>query len=230
MRVLVLQHVPFEGIGAMENWFEQHDASIDYVRFFEADATLPPAQDFDLIIAMGGPMSVNDEQGYPWLVAEKRFLREAIQQGETAVLGVCLGAQLIASALGARVYANPVAEIGWYPIHQQGTDEDCFIFPPQIEVLHWHGETFDLPEGAQLLASSAACAHQAFQLGDRVIGLQCHPEMTASIIADLLDECGDELVPGEWVQDAATLSGVSEARYIKAHQLMQAILEYLLME
>src|SRR6218665_308013 len=121
---------PFEDIGSMAEWFRQRGAQLSYTRFFEADAQLPELAGFDLIIAMGGPMSVNDEATLPWLVAEKAFLRRAIAN-EVAVLGVCLGAQLIASALGARVQPNDEVEVGWFPVWRaDAPDEACFVFPP----------------------------------------------------------------------------------------------------
>jgi GMP synthase-like glutamine amidotransferase len=226
MRVHVLQHVPFEDIGSMAEWFQQRGAQLSYTRFYEVGAQLPEPGGFDLIVAMGGPMSVNDEATLPWLVAEKAFLRAAIAS-EVAVLGVCLGAQLIASALAAQVYPNEVAEIGWFPVWRaDAVDEACFLFPERIELLHWHGETFALPEGASLLASSEACRHQAFQLGRRVIGLQCHPEMTPQIVADLLDECADELRPGTWVQTPEQLAA-SAAAYVPGNVLIARLLDYL---
>ncbi|WP_061237686.1 type 1 glutamine amidotransferase [Ectopseudomonas composti] len=227
MRVQVLQHVPFEDVGSMAEWLQARGAELRYTRFFEADAQLPDPGSCDLIVAMGGPMSVNDEAELPWLIEEKAFLRQAIDAG-VAVLGICLGAQLIASALGARVQPNAVAEIGWFPVWRaESTGEDSFVFPDRIELLHWHGETFELPEGARLLASSEACRHQAFQLGRRVIGLQCHPEMTPAIVADLLHQCADELEPGPWVQTPAQLAAEAQ-RYQPGHALMAQVLDYLL--
>ena len=144
MRVHVLQHVPFEGLGSIEPWLVQRDTEIRYTRLFERDP-LPDLDAVDLLVAMGGPMSVNDEAQFSWLEPEKRTVREAIER-EIRVLGICLGAQLIASALGSRVYPNAVKEIGWWPIQGgiQGTEE-AFRFPSQCTVFHWHGETFDLP-------------------------------------------------------------------------------------
>lgn len=227
MRVQVLQHVPFEDVGSMADWFQARGATLSYTRFFEADAQLPAVTECDLIVAMGGPMSVNDEAELPWLVAEKAFLREAIEAG-VAVLGVCLGSQLIACALGAKVYPNAVAEIGWFPVWRaEEVGEDRFIFPDRVELLHWHGETFDLPPGASLLASSEACRNQAFQVGLRVIGLQCHPEMTPPIVTDLLAECANELKPGPWVQTPEQLA--AEARtYVPGNVLIERLLDYLM--
>lgn len=227
MRVQILQHLGVEDIGAMRPWFEARGAVLAYTRFFEPDAQLPSLDGLDLIVAMGGPMSVNDEDSLPWLVAEKAFLRDAIAAG-IPVLGVCLGAQLIASALGAAVRPGAHQEIGWFPVRARPVaGEGVFAFPPQIELIHWHGETFDLPEGARLLASSEACAHQAFQLGRRVIGLQCHPEMTAEEVVELLEDCGHQLPEGPWVQSPEALLAVGPERYQAGHALIARILSFL---
>lgn len=154
MKVHVLQHVPFEDIGSMSGWLVENGADINYTRFF-VDPTLPELSGQDLIIAMGGPMSANDESALPWLRPEKQFIRDVVAQG-IPVLGVCLGAQLIAAALGARVYGNAEKEIGWRQV--DGTDDttDSFRFPEKFTAFHWHGETFDLPSGAVRPASNAA--------------------------------------------------------------------------
>ena len=198
MKVHVLQHVPFEGIGSMERWLAKRDASVGYTRFYES-AKLPDPRRVDLVIAMGGPMSVNDEPDHPWLVPEKEFIRQAIRLG-LPVIGICLGAQLIASALGAKVYSGRHTEIGWFPLEAVDTGEDVFRMPSDVPVFHWHGETFDLPIGAVHLAKSDACENQAFQIGRNVVGLQFHLETTPESAALILEHCGDELVPGEHVQ------------------------------
>ena len=228
MRVQVLQHLPCEDIGSMREWFAARGARLDYTRFYQADACLPPLAGLDLVVVMGGPMSVNDEASLPWLIEEKRFLREAIDAG-IAVLGICLGAQLIASALGARVKANPLKEIGWFSVWRSGVSPDgCFDFPERELLFHWHGETFELPPGAVRLALSDACSNQAFQYGSRVIGLQCHPEMTEDIIQALIKEFPDELQPGQpWVQSPTDLLAQPAASYHAGQRLVEGVLEYL---
>ena len=226
MRVHVLQHVPFEGLGSIDAWLAGRNSRITWTRFFD-DPTLPPPDEIDLLIALGGPMSVNDEAILPWLRDEKRFIAAVIAAG-TPVLGICLGAQLIASAHGAPVHANDEKEIGWFPVVAEPPTPDCFALPPSIEVFHWHGETFELPAGAVHLARSAACRHQAFQLGPRVIGLQFHLEMTPESAAALVCHCGDELVPQRFVQPAADLLAVPPARYAAINGLMGQLLDFLL--
>lgn len=225
MNVHILQHVPFEGIGSMEPWLLRRSANISITRFFES-WELPDVNNLDLIIAMGGPMSVNDESQLPWLVQEKQFIRSAIQQG-VSVLGICLGAQLIASALGARVYPGRQCEIGWFDIEAVPHAGGAFAFPKTTNVFHWHGETFDLPAGAVHLARSAACEHQAFQVGAHVIGLQFHLETTPASADAIITHCRDELVADTFVQSEASLRAVPPAAYEHINVLMTEVLDYL---
>lgn len=227
MKAHILQHVAFEGPGAaIEAWLAARGAEIGVTAFHEPGAALPALDGLGLVIAMGGPMSVNDEAALPWLRAEKDFLRRAMHAG-IPVLGICLGSQLMASALGAEVCRHAVKEIGWFPVMAVPTPAGAFAFPAETTVLHWHGETFDLPAGAVHLAASAACRHQAFQWGERAIGLQCHPEATAETVALLIRHCADELVPAPWVQDGAALSAGAMREAASANALMHRILDYL---
>lgn len=225
MRVHVLQHVHFEGPGSIATWLAAKGAEVSSTRFFEA-ARLPSPAGIDLIIALGGPMSVNDEAEFPWLRDEKRFIAEAIAGGQ-AVLGICLGAQLIASAMGARVYPGKEKEIGWYPVFAEAATPGHFAFPARTAVFHWHGETFDLPTGAAHLASSVACRNQAFQIGARAIGLQFHLETTPESAAALIAHCAGELVPGRYIQPEAKLRQAPAAGYAEINRLMTRVLEYL---
>jgi GMP synthase-like glutamine amidotransferase len=193
------QHVPFEGLGSIGPWLYTNGYTVTTTRFF-AGEPLPRLDDVDLLIVMGGPMSVNDERDLSWLVDEKRFVREAVGAGKP-VLGICLGAQLIASAMGARVYPNRVKEIGWLSVFGVPSDSpSVFRFPPVADVFHWHGETFDLPPGAVRLARSEHCENQAFQLGRRTLGLQFHLETTRDSACALVEHCRSELVPSATVQ------------------------------
>lgn len=226
MRAHYLQHVPFEGLGSIGPWLETKGYEVTCTRFFES-ADLPAVEVCDLLVVMGGPMSVNDEAMFPWLVAEKRFVREFIHSGKP-VLGICLGAQMIASALGARVFANPVKEIGWWPVHSvDARAGELFRFPDTETVFHWHGETFDLPPGAVRLARSDACENQAFQIGASVIGLQFHLETTQASATQLVAHCGDELKAATYVQTAEQILSVKADRYAAINTLMGDMLGYL---
>jgi GMP synthase-like glutamine amidotransferase len=226
MRAHYLQHVPFENLGSIEPWLEAAGYSITHTGFFQT-SELPDIGDIDLLVVMGGPMSVNDEVEFPWLAREKRFIRSALEGG-LPVLGVCLGAQLIANTMGAGVYPNPAKEIGWFPI--QGIDpqgDQTFRFPPAVEVFHWHGETFDLPSGAVRLASSEACKNQAFQIGRQVIGLQFHLETTLQSAQELVRHCRAELVPSQYIQSEADILAAAPEKYDGINALMGEVLSYL---
>jgi GMP synthase-like glutamine amidotransferase len=153
---------------------------------------------------MGGPMGVYDEDKYSWLNSEKEFIKNAIQSDKT-VLGVCLGAQLIASSLGAKVYPNAQKEIGWFPISTATADHLLSENSDPFPVFHWHGDTFDLPANAIRIASSEACLNQAFLFSEKIIGLQFHFEVTKKSLQNMIIFCGDELVAGRYIQSADEL-------------------------
>jgi len=225
MRAHYLQHVPFEGLGAIAPWLERAAHEVRATRLFDSEA-LPGLDAFDLLIVMGGPMSVHDERDHPWLVAEKRFLRAAIEAGKR-VLGVCLGAQLIAAALGARVYRNTKKEIGWFPVHGVPSPHaSSFAFPSAVDVFHWHGETFDLPGNAVRLARSEACENQAFEIDDRVIGLQFHLEATPRSARDLVEHCREELVASPYIQTEERILSAGPGHYDAIHRLLGELLTH----
>jgi GMP synthase-like glutamine amidotransferase len=225
MRVHVLQHLPFEDLGNIAPNLKSRGACISHTHFFE-NARLPALDGLDLIIVMGGSMSVNDEPEFAWLKPEKQFIRDAIDRN-ISVLGVCLGAQLIASALGARVYANPYKEIGWFPVRGTQFTEGTFSFPRECLVFHWHGETFDLPDGAVRLAESDGCRNQAFQIKRNVIGLQFHLETTQENASALVQNFRDELLPQPYVQSESEILGAPPALYHNIHSVMNDLLLYL---
>jgi GMP synthase (glutamine-hydrolysing) len=182
VQVVAFRHSPLEGIGSIAGALERHNIACLGLDLYARDGADPDLADAAGLILMGGPMSVNDD--LPWLGDEMRAVRNAIHRGKP-VLGICLGAQLIAKALGARVYRNPVKEIGWAPLcwtEQAAADPLFRGFSRPEAVFHWHGETFDLPDGAERLAYSEACANQAFRIAGNVYGLQFHLEVTPAII------------------------------------------------
>ena len=223
MRVHVLQHVPFEGLASIESWLADRAADVTFTRWFES-AELPPPESIDLVIALGGPMSAADE--LDWLSAERRFLAQAIE-AEKAVLGICLGAQLIARALGAEIRPSPEREIGWFPVETVQRYSDSFPFPESFVAFHWHGETFELPRGSRHLLRSAGCPHQAYQYGSRTLGLQFHLETTPAAVAALLAHGEADLKPGRFVQTEQALRAVPPAEYESNHRLMQRLLDWL---
>lgn len=221
-----LQHVPFESLGSIELWLGTAGYNITNTRLFES-AKFPDINEIDLLIVMGGPMSACDDVDYPWLVYEKQFIHRTIDAGKS-VLGICLGAQLIASSLGARVYPNRQKEIGWFQV--QGIpplNTSIFRFPPSIKAFHWHGETFDMPSGAIQLARSEGCENQAFQIGKSVIGLQFHLETTPESASEIVTNCRDELIPSQYVQREEEILSAKPEDYRSINRVMDGLLTFL---
>lgn len=190
MEILVLRHEPFEHLGHFGRILTEKNLSFTY-----RDLGQPLSlHGYSAVIVMGGPQSANDPDA--GLAAEMRLIAEAIE-ARLPVLGVCLGAQLIAKTLGARVYKNEAKEIGWAPVYfTEAAKNDAVLgsFASPTTFFHWHGETFDLPPGAEWLAYSDLCKHQAFRYGRNVYGLQFHPEIEAAMIVDWSAQpsnCGD---------------------------------------
>ena len=201
MHIHYLTHVPFEGLGSMENIFVSGGHRLSNTCFY-LDQPLPPVDGFDALVVMGGPMSVNEEARYPWLRKEKDFIYQALMR-EVPVLGVCLGAQLIAAVLGASVVKNAHEEIGWYPVRlarERIADGPMQNLPDSFDALHWHGDTFSIPSGAHHFISSEGCANQAFAYGNNVVGLQFHLEMLPSHVQAVYRECGRPDLTGPYIQ------------------------------
>jgi len=201
MKAAVLQHVPFEGPALAGTWLSGEGYSLSTTRLFSGDP-LPRADTIDWLIIMGGPMGVADTELYPWLTDEKKLIESAIKKGKT-VLGICLGAQLIAEVLGAAVYRNTEPEIGWFPVTLTPGAAQASAFkelPQNFPAFHWHGDTFDIPRGAVHTVSGNGCAHQAFQYGDRTVALQFHLESTGGSISDLVRFSGDDIIEAPLVQ------------------------------
>ena len=218
-----LQHVPFEGLGYIEKWAEKQNHKITSTRLYEGE-TLPSLQDFDFLVIMGGPMSVHDREEYPWLTGEEDFIRSAIEV-EKPVLGICLGAQLIARVLGAPVLPGKEKEIGWYPI---GTDPGLpsdFPLEP-ANVFHWHGETFGIPARAVKIASSQVCDNQGFLYQGKVLALQFHMESTPESVTSLIENCGGELTGTGTIQQAEEMLA-DKARFSVLNRKMDLLLDYL---
>ena len=204
------QHVAYEGLGTIAAWANAAGHRVRTTRLFDGEP-VRPVDDADLLVVMGGPMNVHEEDRHPWLTHEKRAIERAIAGGKR-VLGVCLGAQLVADALGARVYRNAVREIGWYPVETTAQARSTRLFagfPARLCAFHWHGDTFDIPAGALHVARSAGCEHQAFVYGEGVVGLQFHLETTRDDVQGLIengaDELNDELNGGPYVQAPAAM-------------------------
>ena len=214
MRIHSLEHAAFEGPGRIADWAAERRHTLARTALHDGGA-LPATDAFDVLVIMGGAMSIHEHRNHPWLPAEKHFLAEAIRAGKP-ILGVCLGAQLLADVLGGKVFQNPVKEIGWFPVRMLDRAAPFGAFPERLTVMHWHGDTFTIPPGARRVAESDACANQAFVHGDRVVGLQFHIELEKVGIEDLaaasLDEAGvapfiqsrEQLISPPPESDAAT--------------------------
>lgn len=226
MRIAVLQHVAFEGPGAIAPWLESRGAVLSRIALHQGDP-LPSLDQCDGLVVMGGPMGVHDHDQHPWLKPEQKLLQQALQAGHP-VLGICLGGQLMAAALGADVRPGREREIGWWPIHTKGSNaHEGLALPDGTEVFHWHGDQFALPAGAIPLASSAICPCQGFQWGRRGLALQFHLETTPSGIEQLIAHSERELAAaGPWVQSPAALRHQAEARCQRLHQLLDQLMEH----
>ena len=223
MRIHWFQHVPFEDLGCIAPWLAAHGHTTVCTRWFAGD-TAPAVYDIDALLVMGGPMNVDEEPLHPWLAAEKKLLRAVIDAGKP-VLGICLGAQLIARALGAEVTRNAWTEIGWFDVSLDAAARGarlCAGFPDSFSAFHWHGDTFAIPDGARLLMSSEGCAHQAFQYGDGVLGLQFHLEVTAANAREMYRV--ERPAPARYVQDAdAAMNDLD--RFAAGNRLMVRLLD-----
>lgn len=204
MRVHWLQHVPFETLGCIAPWLVQRGLQPTLTRLHAGEA-LPTLDEFDWLIVMGGPMNVDEHAAHPWLVAEKALLRDTVAAGKR-VLGICLGAQLLARALGAEVTPNPHAEIGWFDVSltPAGRRHPWFRdLPDRFDAFHWHGDTYALPPGCERLAFSEACKQQAFAFGDCALGLQFHLETTTADAERWLAAAPP--TPGPYVRNASQI-------------------------
>lgn len=226
MRIHILQHVAFEDAGVIEEIAGEASYSISYTRFFES-IHYPDPKNFDLLIIMGGPMNIHEAEKYPWLVEEKAFLKSCLRE-KKKILGICLGSQLLADVLGAKVYRNQEKEIGWFPVrkHPDGNHELMDLFPEQFPAFHWHGDTFDLPKGAVPLFTSEATSFQGFILNDLWTGLQFHWETLPRSIESLLQFAIEDLTPGNFVQSPEVM--LREKNYFpEIKKFMRLLLHYL---
>ena len=203
LRIHCIQHEKFDTPGCILYWAKAHVFSISYTHIYKNDA-LPAIDTFDILLIMGGSMSAYDDDKYSWMPLEKAFIKESIAKGKY-IIGICLGSQMLASVLGVKVYPNRHKEIGFFPIYLTSAAKKMKMFKgldEKINVFHWHGDTFDLPNGAQHLAYSHACHNQAFIYKEKVLGLQCHLEVTEQIMNELTSAFGAELISSPYVQSA----------------------------
>lgn len=220
-------HVHFEEPGLITEWIQKKGHQLDYTRLYKNEP-LPDPDNVDLLIIMGGPMNVSDFHLHPWMKEELDWVGEFIESGK-AILGICLGAQIIATALGSDVYPGKEKEIGWFGIRflpGLGDFKICKNLPSSRKVFHWHGDTFDIPEGAIRIAESNLFPNQGFIYEKRVIALQFHLEVGPENVDKLVENCREELVHGTHIQSESELR--NPARFIEKNRLLLFnILDYL---
>ncbi|MBI4971401.1 MAG: amidotransferase [Candidatus Omnitrophica bacterium] len=222
LKILVVQHVSYESSGIMAPYFKKSGHIVNHFKLYDKKSRF--TKDLfknDVFLFMGGPMSVNDVKEFPWLVDENLFIQDLLAK-EKGVLGVCLGAQLLAKALGARVYPGPKKEIGWYTVDltKEGLEDNCLQSLEReprnrVRVFHWHGETFDLPKKTVCLAGSKICRNQAFKLNPRTYAVQFHLEMDRPLINRWLVHGRDEIVKSGF--KSGVIREESE-KYLKGYQ------------
>lgn len=228
MRIHYLQHVPFEGPGTIGQWATAQGHRLTCTQLY-ANELLPPVDDIDWLVVLGGPMNIYQEHIYPWLKPEKACIRSAID-ADKVVLGICLGAQLIADVLGGVVTRSPFPEIGWFPVEltQEAQQTDLgHVLPSELIVFQWHGDMFSVPPGAVHLAQSSGCANQAFLYGTHVLGLQFHCESTPQSVALLVEHCGHEIGNGPYMQPATELLAAGQDTFLAMNAAMTRLLEWL---
>ena len=236
LNVHYFQHIAGEGFGSCYSFLKQHQAHITATEFFalpvdqplEIEA-LPSVTDVDLLIIMGGTMSVNDEANFPWLKIQKRWLRRYLSMGKPAI-GLCFGGQLIANALGAAVNTNQNQELGWMDVHKVKQHAvECFQLPEKFNVMHWHRETFEIPKGAIRLAENEVCSNQIYQIGKNVLGFQFHPEITPKVLTAFIEnEEYEQQFPEKFLKYREKLKSTKMEQFVAGNQLLNSAIDYVL--
>jgi len=223
MNICVLQHAAFEGPGEIESWAVRHDHSVSVHHLYRGDP-LPQVDAFDLLVVMGGEMNIYHYRDWPWLKPEREFIQSALAR-DKPVVGICLGAQLMADALGARVFQNAEYEIGWLPV--TWTDEARAAFPglpATSTVLHWHGDAFELPAGATRLAASEGCSEQGFLIRNKCLALQFHPEVDPPLVKQFVASQG-EWPTGPYAQTPKAILSDAASHCDTNRQLLHGMLD-----
>ncbi len=206
-RLHYIQHVPFETPGSILDWARNEKIKVTSTKVYKHE-NFPEADGIDCLVVMGGPMGVYDDKQYHWLKEEKLFIENVTKTGKSA-LGICLGSQLLACVLGSNVTKNRYKEIGWYPIKMtaDAEDEKLTFLPKKFTVFHWHGDTFELPQGASRIASSEGCENQGFIYNRNLVGLQFHLEVTGKSLREMVRNGTQELLPDRYIQSENEILG-----------------------
>jgi len=201
MRIHAIMHAPFEILGAIEKWVKEKNHLLSETHTY-LNQKLPDVAEFDLLVIMGGPQSPLEIKKFPYLQNEIELTKQVIKANKP-IIGICLGAQIIAEALGAETTPSEFKEIGHYPIQltKEGLEDPIFShFDREFNVMHWHNDMPGLPTNAVLLAKSKGCSRQAFRYGDRIYGFQFHLEMTHELIKGMMEHCEADLAPGKYIR------------------------------
>ncbi|MFP4165277.1 MAG: type 1 glutamine amidotransferase [Chitinispirillaceae bacterium] len=228
-RIHFIQNISFETPGYLKEaaaklGFQTCTTDLSHQR------TIPDTQSFDALVVLGGPMNIYEVSKYPWLNPERNLIEQSLRFGKK-ILGICLGAQLVADVMGAAVQKNRYKEIGW---HKVELDPDAAKhrlfhgFPSRFTTFHWHGDTFSVPRGAHRIGSSEACLNQGFVYGDQIVALQFHPEITKETIENLLGKCADELVESPFIQKPSVIRSEAQKHIESNHRLIDNLLGKLL--
>lgn len=226
MRIHCILHETFEGLASINDWILKNNHTVSFTHTYLKES-FPDVNSFELLIIMGGTASVYEEEKYTWLIEEKRFIHQAIINNRK-ILGICLGAQLLADILNAKVYKGPEKEIGWFPVHFNQTEMSGLSFLPEKQtVFHWHGDTFDIPDHATKIGFSEAIPNQGFVYNDKIIALQFHLEMNENQVRLMLSHGKKELTTiGKYIQgENQILENLNF--FADNNRLMYAILDYL---
>ncbi len=224
MEIHCIQHVAFETPAHLLVWAERNGHNLN-IQLMENTTDFPDHKDFDFLIIMGGPMGVQDEDIYPWLNLEKAFIQESIQANKY-ILGICLGAQILAEVLGGKVSRNPEKEIGWFPL--QKTDNAAHpvldALPDNFMAFHWHGDTFSIPENMIPIGQSNACLNQGF-FNDHILALQFHLESTQESVQALIENCRNELVQKNYIQKEDVILKKTTEHISTSNQILESLLD-----
>ncbi len=223
MHIHFIQHVAFEYPGSIIDWATENNHSTNFTMVFDSP-DFPSPQQYDMLVILGGPMGVYEEDIYPWMIFEKQCIRAAVDANKK-VFGVCLGAQFIANVLGKEVYPHSAKEIGWWPVQKAGTHKLTEALPAEFITFHWHGDTFDLPEGAVQLFKTGVCAQQGFVYNDHVAALQFHMEVKEDLLNGMTEHEGNELTGEGYVQSEETIKQYIQAEAPKQAAYMKAFLD-----
>lgn len=225
MKMLIITHASFEKPGSILTWAEKHNHTINEVKPYLGEM-IPDVSSYDFIVVMGGPQSPLEIDKAPYLLDEITAIKEAIKLNKRLV-GVCLGAQLIGEALGAKTERSPNREIGCYPLEMLEAANNDPVFgtmPKLLDVMHWHSDMPGIAEGATLIAKSAGCPRQIYRYGDRIYGFQCHFELTKTLVTSMIESCPDDLKPAQYVMTKEQLMNIN---YAEINARMDSVLDYL---